>query len=249
MKTIKAIIIDDEADARKVLSTLIDFSPHPIEIVAFCGNLEQGVAEIKEHRPDVVFLDIQMPKFAGYEIVDFFDEINFEIVFVTAFDQYALKAFELSAIDYLVKPVNRARLNETLKKITETVQQKRTIIEFELLRDSLVNRKSEKIVIPEIGMNRVLKLDDIICIQGQGNYSTIYLLDAKKVTVSKNLKYFERVIDPELTFFRTQKSWIINTEHVQNFNRNKGIIQMSQGIEAKLSINRVKEFDALFANN
>lgn len=246
MKSIKSIIVDDEPDARKVLSRLIDFSPYPIEVVAFCGNLEEAVVNINQLQPDVVFLDIQMPKFAGYEIVDFFDEINFEIVFVTAFDKYALKAFELSAIDYLVKPVNRSRLNDTLKKISETVEQKRTINEFELLRDSLINRKSEKIVIPEIGSNRVLKLDDIICIQGQGNYSTIYMKDEKKVTVSKNLKYFERVIDPELTFFRTQKSWIINTEHLLNFNRSTGVIRMAQGIEAKLSINRVKEFDAIF---
>ena len=141
MKTIKAIIVDDEADARDVLASLIQLSKQPINIIAECSNLKAAVDKIKELKPDVVFLDIQMPEFAGYEIVNFFDEINFEIVFVTAYDKYALKAFELSAIDYLVKPIKRTRLNDTLKRIVEKTDEKNTVLEYETLLESLQNKK------------------------------------------------------------------------------------------------------------
>ncbi|MFT5823774.1 MAG: two-component system LytT family response regulator [Crocinitomix sp.] len=94
MELIKAIIVDDEQDARKVLTALINFSDYPVQIIASCSSLETAVIEINRLKPAVVFLDIQMPNYAGYEIVNFFDEIDFEIVFVTAYEKYALKAFE-----------------------------------------------------------------------------------------------------------------------------------------------------------
>jgi len=188
MKIIKAIIVDDEEDARDVLETLLQFSKQPIKVIAKCSNLKEAVSKIKEQKPDVVFLDIEMPEFAGYEIVNFFDEINFEIIFVTAFDKYALKAFELSAIDYLVKPINRVRLNETLKRIVENETKKNAILEYKILLELLQNKNIGKIIIPEVGYNRALNLDDIICIQGQGSYSMVYLKNEDKLTVSKTLK-------------------------------------------------------------
>lgn len=242
MKIVKAIIVDDESDARDVLETIIDFSKHPIKIVAKCSNLKDAVFKIKEEQPDVVFLDIEMPEFAGYEIINFFDEINFEIVFVTAFNEYALKAFELSAIDYLVKPINRIRLDETLKRIVDTNNEKNAIKEYETLLESLQNKKVEKIIIPEIGFNRVLNLDDIICIQGQGSYSMIYLINNEKITVSKNLKYFNKIIYDGATFFRSQKSWIINTKYITQFNSNQGNIILKGDVTAKISPTKLEEF-------
>jgi two-component system LytT family response regulator len=242
MKIITAIIVDDEADARDVLETLIDLSRQPIRIVAKCSNLTDAVAEIKKQKPDVVFLDIQMPEFAGYEIVNFFDEINFEIVFVTAFDKYALKAFELSAIDYLVKPINRGRLNETLNRIGQEIEKKHTALKYQTLLESLQNKKIEKIIIPEVGYNRVLYLDDIICIQGQGSYSLVYLKNNDKITVSKTLKYFDKILYEGTVFFRSQKSWIINTAHIKQFNANQGNIVLLGNIIAKISPNKTEEF-------
>ena len=113
---IKTIIIDDEKSARNVLANLLERASSDIEIVATCCDLQQGVAQIKKTKPNVAFIDVQMPNYAGYEISKFFDTIDFEIVFVTAYDQYAIKAFELNAIDYLVKPINRNKLALTLEK-------------------------------------------------------------------------------------------------------------------------------------
>jgi len=242
MKTIKAILVDDEADARDVLETLIEFSEKPIDILAKCSNLKEAVAKIKELKPDVVFLDIQMPEFAGYEIVNFFDEINFEIVFVTAFDQYALKAFELSAIDYLVKPIKRERLAKTLDRIIEETGKKNTAREYEVLLESLQNKKVEKIIIPEVGYNRVLLLDDIICIQGQGSYSLVYLKNENNITVSKSLKFFDKIFYEGSSFFRSHKSWIINTKYIKQFNSNQGNIVLINNITAKISPTKTEEF-------
>ena len=241
MKIIKAIIVDDEADARDVLETIIDFSKQPIKIVAKCSNLKEAVLKIKEQKPDVVFLDIEMPEFAGYEIINYFDEINFEIVFVTAFNEYALKAFELSAIDYLVKPINRERLNKTLKRIIENKNEKNAILEYEILLESLQNKEVQKIIIPEVGFNRVLNLDDIICIQGQGSYSMIYLINNEKITVSKNLKYFNKIIYDGAPFFRSQKSWIINIKYITQFNANQGKIVLKGDVIAKISPTKIED--------
>jgi len=242
MKTIKAILVDDEADARDVLETLIEFSEKPIDILAKCSNLMDAIAKIKELEPDVVFLDIQMPEFAGYEIVNFFDEINFEIVFVTAFDEYALKAFELSAIDYLVKPIKRERLAKTLDRIIEETGKKNSACEYEILLESLQNKKVEKIIIPEVGYNRVLLLDDIICIQGQGSYSLVYLKNENNITVSKSLKFFDKIFYEGSSFFRSHKSWIINTKYIKQFNSNKGNIILIDNINVKISRTKIEEF-------
>jgi two-component system LytT family response regulator len=245
VKTTKAIIVDDEEDARDVLQTLINFSNFPIEIVAMCSNLKEAVFEIKKLKPDVVFLDIQMPEYAGYEISNFFDEITFEIVFVTAFDQYAIKAFKLSAIDYLVKPINRGVLEKSLKRIVKKIGSKDSLNDYQNLLESLQTRKIERIIIPEIDANRILNLKDIICIQGSGSYSVVYLKSEEKITISKNLKYFEKVLPEDTNFFRSQKSWIINTDHIVKYNTNQGDVYLENGIIAKISPNKLREFNLL----
>lgn len=238
---IKAIIVDDEKDARDVLKTLIGISKLPYNIVAECGSLKEGVSQIKEHQPDIVFLDIQMPKYAGYEIVSFFDKINFEIVFVTAFDKYALQAFELCAMDYLVKPINRKRLNGVLEKALLIKDQKKTLKEYEVLKNSINNRANQKLIIPEIGGNRIVPLSEICCIQGSGSYSIIFLEDKKKITVSKQLLYFQDKLPNGSSFFRSQKSWIINLDMVEQFNLNKGDVIFKNGLRAKVSPSKSKE--------
>lgn len=242
MKTIKAIIVDDEQDARDVLNTLLSFSIYPIDIIAKCSSLKEAVIQIKKLKPDVVFLDIQMPEYAGYEIINFFDKIDFEIVFVTAFDQYAIKAFELSAIDYLVKPINRTRLESCLKKVDEKIGSKDSYLEYQNLLESLQNKELSKIVIPELNGSVIVELNQVICVQGDGSYSIIYLMNNEKLTVSKNLKYFENALSDCSIFFRSQKSWIINLSHVKKFNANQGDLFMEKDIVAKLSPQKLDDF-------
>ena len=218
MSKIRSILVDDEPAARDVLERLLTRSCPSIEIMQKCVDVPDAVEAIKKHKPDVVFLDVEMPNYAGYEIVDFFDEIDFEIIFVTAYDKYAIKAFELSAIDYLVKPISRQRLIDAVAKLDQKVEEKSVVKDYQILKESIQNKEHEKIVISELGNKRVLLLNDIIAIQAKGAYSTIHLSNDKDLLVSKNLKHFESILPENGTFFRSHKSWIISTNHISSFN-------------------------------
>ncbi len=243
MNPIRAIIVDDELAARNVMNKLLQRID--IDVVELCENVPAAVEAIKSLKPDVVFLDVQMPNYAGYEIVDFFDEIDFEIIFVTAYNQYAIKAFELSAVDYLVKPINRQRLAESVEKLSNRLQAKTAAENYRLLKESMQKKELGKIVISELGNKRIVQLSDIIAIQAKGAYSNIFLSDQKELLVSKNLKHFENILPESDTFFRSHKSWIINTDYIKTFNKNKGEIDLCQDIQAKLSKYRIQEFEAL----
>ena len=246
MNKIKAILIDDEQSARNVLTSLLKRTSFNLDIIASCSNLEDGVAQIKKLQPNVVFLDVQMPNYAGYEIVKFFDKIDFEIIFVTAYDQYAIKAFELNAIDYLVKPIDRKKLDFTLQKLIGRINEKTALIDYQILLKSIKDKNYRKIVIPELGNRRVISLDDIIAIEADGAYSKIYLKDDKTITTSKNLKYFEEILPKEISFFRSHRAWIINIEFIEFLNKTEQSITLANGsIIAKISRARIDSFKNL----
>lgn len=245
MNSIKAIIVDDEVDAREVLHHLIKMTDYPVEIIGVCDRVEEAVKTIKSEQPDVVFLDVKMPNYAGYEIVDFFDEINFEIIFITAYDNYALKAFELYAVDYLLKPINRNRLNIALERLVHKLATKSSIQKYQLLLDKMRDKSKEKIIISEQTGKRILQLNEIVCFQGQGSYSVIYLTTGEKILSSKNLRHYENVLEEFDRFFRSQKSWLVNTEHILSYQLGQGNIHLSNDITAKISINKTDEFKVL----
>ncbi len=245
MNNIKAIIVDDESAARDVLHNLILRSKCAIDIIDHCIDIEQAVSAIKSKKPDVVFLDIQMPNYAGYEIASFFDSIDFEIIFVTAYDQYAIKAFELSAIDYLVKPINRLRLQEALDKLTERIEKTKDAERFHILMESMKEKKLGKIVISELGQKRIVSLSEIIAIEAKGAYSLIHLKKDDNLLVSKNLKHFESILPEGDVFFRAHKSWIISVKEVDSFNKNQGDIVLTNDVQARLSRNRMTDFEKI----
>jgi two-component system LytT family response regulator len=245
MTIIKAILIDDELSARSVLTNLLKRTSSNIEIVATCSNLKDGVEQIKTLHPNVVFLDVQMPNYAGYEIVNFFDAIDFEIIFVTAYDQYAIKAFELNAIDYLVKPIDRTKLATSLNKLEDKLNQKKTLVGYQTLLKTIKNRDYKKIVIPELGNRRIVNLGNILAIEADGAYSIIHLNNKPKITTSKNLKYFEDVLPKEATFFRSHRAWIINLAHIEFLNKSELSITLGNGqLKTKISRARIDAFES-----
>lgn len=249
MSQLKVIIVDDEAAARNVLSSLIQMSKFDIEIVATCCDVAEAVESIKRSKPDLVFLDVQMPDYAGYEIVNFFDEINFEIVFVTAYDQYAIKAFELNAVDYVVKPIERNRLKEAIEKVQSKLDQKNRIEQYKRLLDSMKGEVLGNIAISELSdgevSKRVLKLKDIIAIEANGAYCNVHLMNEAPFLVSRNLKYFESLLPKDSAFFRSHRSWILNLEHVLKFKPRFGDVNMKQNLVAKVAKNRIEAFEEL----
>lgn len=244
---IRAILIDDEQRALNVLENLLNKANTPIEIVACCKNLESGVEQIKLLKPDVVFLDVQMPNYAGYEIVNFFDKIDFEIIFVTAYDRYALKAFAINAIDYLVKPVDRFILSKTLVRLSNRLSQKRIFVDYHNLLEDLKTKKHTKIVIPELGDRKVIDLRDIIAFEADGSYTKIHLQNKPVIFASKNLKYFEEVLPEDNVFYRSHRAWIVNLEYIEFLNKNElSITLANEQLKAKISRNRLNDFEKTF---
>lgn len=245
MKTLKAIITDDEQAARNVLFQLLQLEYNSIEVIAQCKDVPETVEAIKKHQPDVLFLDIQMPNFAGYEIVNFFDELNFEIIFVTAYDQYAIKAFELNAVDYIVKPINRQRLTQAIEKVQSKIEAKKTIEQYHLLKQALKTKSLEHIVIAELGKQHIIRLEEIIALEACGAYTILHLNGKDNLTAAKNIKQFETLLPDDGSFFRSHKSWIVHKQHIQRYAKLKLELQLTGGLTAKLSRYKKEEFESL----
>lgn len=246
MKEISCILVDDEQSARNVLSKLLETSFPEISIKAKCKDVMEAAERIKEHNPSLVFLDVQMPNYAGYELVNFFNEINFEIIFVTAYDRYAIKAFELSAIDYLVKPVSRIRLSESIEKLKLKLDRTNKIHDYQNLLDSIQKDDFETIILPELGNRRMVKLAEIIAVEASGAYSIIHLSGNKRITISKNLTYFENLLPENNLFFRTHRGWIVNLKLIESYNKSENELTHEDGLKTSISRRKVDEFETLF---
>jgi two-component system, LytTR family, response regulator len=243
MQKITAILVDDEASARDVLEhLLLRFCPE-VELLAKCENVLEAVEIIKEKKPQLIFLDIEMPNYAGYEILRFFDTVDFEIVFVTAYNQYAVRAFEVAAVDYLLKPVDVDRLKMAVLRVQQQVDIKAQMQRLALLSDTLETKTVKSIMVMEKGEQYVVSVDNIIAIEAEESYSTVYTLE-KKYVVSKNLKHFETIFEQIPKFFRVHKSWIINLNHLQHYSKTDLEIKLSGGLNAKLSKYKKAEFEA-----
>jgi two-component system, LytTR family, response regulator len=242
MTKIKAILVDDEESARNVLSNLLMRFCPDVELLDKCANIPQAVASIHQHKPDLVFLDIQMPQYSGYEIVKFFEEIEFEIIFVTAFDNYAVRAFEMAAVDYLLKPVDIERLKLAVNRARTQVDLKMQAERLHFLSNALQTKEVKNIMVSEKGYQQIIPIETIIAIEAQESYCLIYTTD-KKYTVSKNLKHYETMLEANPEFLRVHKSWMIHKAHIQNYSKSDLSINMAGGLVAKLSKYKKVEFE------
>lgn len=245
---ITAVIVDDEKNARDVLNILLERNCPNVKVISECSNIPDAVKVIKKHKPNLVFLDIQMPGFSGIEITKFIDYINFEIVFVTAFNEFALKAFELSAIDYLLKPVNRERLKQAVNRVETKVSQKNILLNYQALKNNLTKEKEKQIIIGESSGKRVVKISDIIAIEGQRAYSNLYLKSGEEILASKNLKYFENMFSEEKNIFRCHKSWIVNKYEIEKISKKRACLVLTNRLEVKISKEKISELENLMIN-
>lgn len=236
-------MVDDEESARDVLGNLLSRFCPEVELLDKCTNVLQAVESIKLNKPNLVFLDIEMPNYAGFEIIRFFEKIDFEIIFVTAYDKYALRAFEISAVDYLLKPVDIDRLKLAVSKVKTTIDLKAAGERMSLLRETMETNEIRNIVVSDKGYQHVIPIAEIIAIEAQESYSSIYT-KTKKYTASKNLKHFERIFSETPNFMRVHKSWIINKNCIVNYSKTELFINLEQGIIAKLSKYKKAEFES-----
>lgn len=243
MNKIRAILVDDEESARNILRNLLMRFCPDVELIASYKNVKEAVEGIQLHQPELVFLDIEMPNYAGYEIVNFLDEINFEMVFITAYDQYAIKAFEVSAVDYLLKPIEIDRLKESVERVKKRLHPEHNQTRLNHLKETLKENQVKSIIVSDKGYQEVVSLTDIIAFEAQESYTTIHT-SKKRFVASKNLKHFEKLLSDHPKFVRVHKSWLINLDHMINYSRSQLEINLSAGLIAKLSKYKKADFEA-----
>ena len=221
MNKLRAIIIDDEKHCAETLEwQLSNFCPS-VELIGMYSSPIEGFAAIKKLNPDLVFLDIEMPKMNGFQLLKSLDEVNFGVIFTTAFDQFAVQAFKVSAIDYLVKPIDDDELQLAVEK-AEKSNRKETGVSVEFLLEQMQEKKlSNRVFLPTLNGLEFIDKRTVIRCESDSNYTTVYFENEDKMVISKTLKEFEDLL-PERHFFRVHHSHIVNLLLVQKYVRGDG---------------------------
>ncbi|MCC7030321.1 MAG: response regulator transcription factor [Chitinophagaceae bacterium] len=243
----KAIIIDDEQHCIKTLQWTLAQYCAEIEIIAAASNAASGKQLIELHQPELVFLDIEMPVMNGIEMIKSLDKVNFEIIFTTAYDKYAINAFRLNALDFLLKPIDKDYLIEAVEKLkakNHKIESRQIDNLYQIHKTKII----DKIAISTSEGLQFISLQNIIRIEANGSYCNFYLIDGKKILLSKKLGDVEDILNMHEDFFRVHKSNIINLKYVEKYIKGEGgEIQMIDKTIIGLSRSKKAEFLELFA--
>ncbi len=241
---LRAVLIDDEPAATRSLSKLLElFCPH-VKVEASAENVPEGVRAIEAHQPDVVFLDIEMPGYSGFELLQFFKQVSFEIVFVTAYEAFAVKAFEVSAVDYLLKPVQPEALQSAVDKVREKRQQQHIQARLTALEDNLQSRELQKLGLPMSDGLVFVATQDILYLEADGSYTHVRTQDGQTHLVSKPLKFFADALNDHSDFFRSHRSFLVNLRHCQTLKRGSRVLQLEDGSTLPIARNQRKALEA-----
>jgi two-component system LytT family response regulator len=221
---IRTIIVDDETRARQMLRAQLEEFIPSINIVDEASSAEEAKKKILEHEPDLVFLDVEMPHGDGFSLLRSLNEINFEVIFTTAHNDYAIDALKHSALDYLLKPIDPELLEESIERFAKKTERiKRDGSEVFVIPDSQlnINQQHNKIALPIHKGFKIVTLLDIIVLKAGGSYSNIVIKNDGELVVTKNLKHFEEILHP-FGFVRVHDSYLVNGRHIASFTRNHG---------------------------
>ena len=241
---LKAVLIDDDESNLSSLSKKLSSHCPQIEIIALCDNASKGIEAIDNLKPDIVFLDIEMPVMNGFVMLQQLNYKNFELIFVTAYDHYAIKAIRFSALDYLVKPIEVEDLKAAVSKAEEKRNHSYPNPQIELLVEQLINKKNSfsRIAIPTIEGLQFIKVEDIIYLEASSNYTHIFTTEKKKFIASHTLKDFEDMLPPEI-FIRIHNSYIINKNFTEKYIRGEGgQVVLTNGITLDVAKRKKHEF-------
>lgn len=218
---IKSIIVDDEKHGRENLAGILSEYCPDVKIVGEADSVKSAFALIDEQNPDLVFLDIEMPKANGFNLLERFETPGFEVIFVTAFDNYAIKAIRFSAVDYILKPINHKELKSAVDKVKLRFQHKEKNKRMHELFRNLQQPENPRIGLPVADRIEFVEVRNIIHCKGEGNYSHIYFENNKHLLVAKTLVEFEELLQ-EYSFVRTHKTHLVNLRHVKAYLKNDG---------------------------
>ena len=222
-RKIRTIIVDDEHDSIKLLQLSIEKQFPQVHIVETFTSSPKAASKIVELEPDLLFLDIEMPVMNGFALLEQLAPVSFAVVFVTAYNEFAIKAFRFNALDYIVKPVNTEELKEVFNKVEK--QKKLQAGQLNILQQQFKKGSITKIAIPGQTGVTFIDLKDIVFIEASNNYSNLVLRDNRKLLISKTLKDIQGVLE-EQHFLRIHRQYIINLNEVKHFNRNDGLLTM-----------------------
>jgi len=235
----KTVLIDDELNALEALEWKLNRYVEDLEIIK-CNSPLQGIEIIEKEKPDLVFLDIEMPEMDGFELLKQLNYKGFQLIFTTAHDEFALKAIKVSAIDYLLKPVDKDELITAIEKVKASQKDSKLEDKLESLFTN-INTKSDKINIAADGKVYLLEKDDVIMLKSDKSYTTVFLKDDRSILVSKTLKEVEKKFNFQ-QFFRVHNSYLINVNHVKEYLKSDGgELVMSNGMRAGISRNKKTE--------
>jgi two-component system LytT family response regulator len=225
MQKTKTIIVDDEPNARMALRGLLEENFPEIEVLAECEDVPEAVKAIHKLKPALVFLDIEMPGYSGFELLDFFDEkqVNFRIVFVTAYSEHSLRAFEASAVDYIMKPVRLEHISRAIKKMSQPDATESS--RYQVLRENIGPKTDKKIVLQTAETIFVVRLEDVLYMQAEGSYTRFYTSTHGTLTITKKLIDFE-YLENSSTFFRAHRSYIVNLDHIKRVDKKETMLIM-----------------------
>lgn len=238
---IKTIIIDDEKHCSDRVLSLIEQHPNTFNVLAVIDTVDEALAKVLQLQPELVFLDIKIHDRTGFDFLQEINQVNFKVIFTTAFDNFAIKAFKFSAIDYLLKPIDSDDFNASVIRLKDTMSQKSMEHQLQNLFKNLKPDQKKVITIPSLTGFETLKVEDIIHLEADTSYTHIFTKDGKTM-VSKPIKFYEDLL-ADNSFFKTHKSHLINIDHVKKYYKGKqSYVLMSNDLQVPISVRRKDEF-------
>ena len=244
---IKAVIIDDEQHCTDRLAEMLQkYYQGTIELAATAASVETGREIIQKHEPDLVFLDVQINALTGFDLLDSYAGLNFSVIFTTAYEQYAIKAFKFNAIDYLLKPIDLDDLKRAIEKFVTDFKQKDFKAKFEMMYSNFkqIGMREHKMAVPTLSGIEFIAVSSIIRCESDINYTTIYKNDKTKLVVAKTLKEFEELLT-DFNFFRIHNSHLINLAYIKAYHKGKGgYVELNDGSQIEVSTRKKEAFIA-----
>ncbi|OFX21553.1 MAG: hypothetical protein A2041_02490 [Bacteroidetes bacterium GWA2_31_9b] len=243
MKT--CIIIDDEKNARETLEKIIErYFITKIKVLHSASSVKEGVFAINKSNPDIVFLDIEMPEENGFKLFEYFDIINFEVIFTTAYKQYAIDAIKFSALDYLLKPINYIDLRDVLIRLEKKQKKSSNTAQIEAFLSNINNEPGNfnKIALPTLDGFQLQKVSNIVFCQAEENYTKIFTNRNEAILVARTLKNIEEMLPAEI-FFRIHKSYLVNMNYIKSYSKIDGYkLTLENGVTLDVATRRNEDF-------
>jgi two-component system LytT family response regulator len=238
---IQAVLVDDESNSLEALGILLEKYCPEVEVIGTAQSVEEAVGVIDELQPELVFLDIALPDGQGFEVLEQVEHDQFEVIFTTAYDQYALTAFEFSALDYLLKPINAEKLKQSVERYRDIKGDREISSRVSVLKDSLKNI-NERIILSSMDGFDVYKISDIIRCEANGSYTTFFIKGGIKVVTSKTLNNFEKLLADQ-PFARVHSKHLVNLEYIKKYISGRGgYVVFEDGSQVDVSERKKKEF-------